>query len=75
MDGTEGVFSLDVKQFRKNKGLSVQNLSDITGITIQQLYKIERGEINLANVTAKNYLKICKALDIEPFDLLKEQKN
>ncbi len=70
MDISEDTFivnlGIHVRQIRKKKGLSQQDLADDCGITQNQVGRIERAEIN---TSIKALVKIANALDIEPKEL------
>ncbi len=50
-----------VHKLRKNEGLSLEQLSLLSGATIPNLSKIERGK---ANITLSTMVSICNALGI-----------
>jgi len=49
-----------IRKARTSRGLSVQDLSDLCGIAVPQLYNIENG----ANCTVKTLMKIRQSLRI-----------
>lgn len=53
-------------KYRESAGLSIYKLSKLTGISRQNLMKIEKG----SQPTAPVIIKLCLALDIAPNDLL-----
>ena len=58
-----------IMAYRRAAGMTRQQLSDASGVSVGQLAKIESGAIELGNLTTKNYLAICKALAADPYDL------
>lgn len=59
-----------VKFQRKAKSMTQQQLADASGVCISQIRKVERGEIDPSNMTAKNLLAIADALSVDPHDLI-----
>ena len=55
-----------VAQFRKQKGISQSQLSDIVELDVMTISRIERGLINISIV---NSYKLSKALDITQKEL------
>lgn len=58
-----------IKQYRVLKGVSQEELSKLTGITQKHISNIE---IGLKSPTVSTLERIVQALDIEMFDLFKE---
>lgn len=58
-----------VRKLRKLKGLSQEKLAELSGLHRNYIGGIERGERNLAFL---NLLRIARALEISPSELLKE---
>jgi transcriptional regulator with XRE-family HTH domain len=56
-----------IKQIRKREGITQSQLSFESGIRINQIGRIERGEVN---TSITNIVHIAKALNVEPFELL-----
>lgn len=52
----------EIKQIRKQKGVTTYDLSELTGIDQGAISRIENGK---ANPTLKTLEKICKALKIK----------
>ena len=61
-------FGEHLKEIRKSKGFSQENLANDIGVEISQISRIERGIIN---TSVLNTFKIAKALKIEVSDLFK----
>ena len=61
-----------IKEFRKLKGLSQRDLSNLTGINIRTLQAYEQGARNLNKANFDTLLTLSKALDCEIEDLLKK---
>lgn len=51
-------------------GLTQQQLADISGVNVRQIRRVEIGEAEAGNLTAKNMLAIADALGVDPHALL-----
>ncbi len=68
-------FGERIKNLREKAGLTQESLSYSSGLTVNQIGRIERGEIN---TTISSVMAIAKALKIKPsvlFDFPFEEKN
>lgn len=61
-------FAENIIFYRKQKGLSQEELAFIAGIDRSYMSRIERG---IVSIGIENIAKISKALDLEPWVLLK----
>jgi transcriptional regulator with XRE-family HTH domain len=59
-------FGLRLKELRKAKGISQEELAGETGFELSQIGRIERGEIN---TSISHVAAIAKALKIKPDEL------
>ena len=59
-----------LRDFRISSGMTQQQLSDASGVNIRQIQRVEGGESDIDNVSAKNLLALSDALGIEPRQLL-----
>lgn len=59
-----------IKTARQAAGLTQRQLAEKTGINIRQVQKIEAGEIQLGNLTAANFIRLCQALGLDPTKIL-----
>lgn len=59
-----------IKELRIQQNLTQQQLADKSTINIRQIQKIEKGEIDINNVTLKNALSLAKALQCTVENLL-----
>jgi len=64
------IFGRNVRKIRKQKGFSQEMLADLSKLHRTYIAGIETGE---RNVSLKSIEKIAKALDIKPFELLREE--
>lgn len=65
------VISLNIKRYRKAKGISQEKLALISGIDRSYMSEIERC---LANPSIEALLRISNALEVHPEDLFKSMK-
>ncbi len=65
---------MKIKEERKKVGLTQNRLAELAGMHIRQIQKIESGEIKLQNITAKNFMSLCSALNISPYELIREDE-
>lgn len=75
-DGTDHTIALkwryknnNVREIRNRCGLTLQELSDRTGVNIRQITKLEQGEISIENITAKNLMALAEGLGVAPQEL------
>lgn len=57
---------MNIKEMRKQKGLTQKQLAEEVGANIRWVQKIEAGEIKLENITFLNAIKLIRALT--PYD-------
>ena len=63
---------MTIKTARQAANLTQRQLAAQTGINIRQIQKVEAGDIKLSNLTAINYLRLCRVLDLDPWQILSE---
>lgn len=61
---------MGIKELRKAAGLTQRALAEAAGIHISQVNKLESGEIKAGNMTARAFIRLANALDIDPKTLL-----
>ncbi len=61
---------MGLKERRLAKGLTLKQLSELSGVHYMKIHQIESGKIKPENVTLKNAIKLAKALDCSPEDIL-----
>lgn len=66
------IFTENLIYYRKKRGFSQESLAEKCNLHRTYISLLERKQ---RNVTLKNIEKLAKALDIEPYELLKEEKN
>ena len=55
---------------RRAGGLSLKELSEASGVNIRQIQRVELGESDASNLTAKNLLALADALEVDPKSLI-----
>lgn len=59
-----------VYYYRTKRGMTQTKLAEESGVNIRQIQKIEAGEIEPGNVSARNIIALSEALGINPKNLL-----
>lgn len=55
-----------IRELRKVKKLTLHKLSELSGVSVTQIQAVETGKIKIENMTVKNFMALCKALEVEP---------
>lgn len=55
---------------RLSAGMGQKELSDVSKVNVRQIQRVELGEAEAGNLTARNLLSLADALGVEPRDLL-----
>lgn len=55
---------------RLGAGMSLQQLSQSSGVNVRQIQRVELGEAEAGNLTARNLLAIADALSVDARDLI-----
>ncbi len=67
----EGQKSVALRDARLAANLTQRQLADAAGVNIRLVQKVEGGEAEAGNLTAKNLLALADALGVDPRDLIK----
>lgn len=59
-----------VEWARLGAGMSQQRLSDVSGVNVRQIQRVENGESEVGNLTARNLIALANALSVDPVDLI-----
>ena len=59
-----------LERARLSSGLSPKELSEASGVYLRQIQKVELGEAQAGNMTAKNLLAIADDLGVNPHKLI-----
>lgn len=62
---------MGLRELRQAKGLTLMELAEKSGVGYMQIHKIETGKSKPANIALKTAVKLAKALDCRPEDILK----
>ena len=62
-----------LRDARVSAGLSQQQLADLSGVNVRQIQRVELGESDAGNLTAKNLLSIADALGVDPRELIADE--
>lgn len=57
---------MTIRELRKARKLTLQQLSSLSGVSVTQIHAVETGRIKLENMSVKNFMALCRALDVEP---------
>jgi len=60
----------NLKQIRKNRGLSQKQLSELTGIKVRTIGSWEDGSVSLAKAAFINVMRIAGVLEVDPMYLI-----
>lgn len=61
---------MSLKELRKSKGMSQEELSTASGVNKMQISRIERGDTDIKNMTLINAIRISDALGVDPHCLI-----
>lgn len=59
-----------IEWYRRAAGMEQKELASISGVNLRQIQRVELGEAEAGNLTAKNLLAIADALGVDPRDLI-----
>ena len=62
---------MKIRELRKSNNLTLHQLSDLSGVSVTQIQGVETGRIKLENMTVKNFMALCNALEVDPCDVYK----
>lgn len=68
-------FKSDVQFHRVSVGMTTKQLAEASGVDYSRIWKLERGDIKAANMTAKSLLAIADAFGVDIHLLLEEYKD
>lgn len=60
----------NLELLRRSKGLEQGQLSEMSGVNIRQIRRVELGEAEAGNLTARNLIAIASVLGVDPADLI-----
>ena len=62
---------MKIREHRKANRLTLRQLSDLSGVSVTQIQAVETWKSDPGNMSARNLLAIAKALNADPYELLK----
>lgn len=62
---------MTIREHRKSKNLTLHKLSALSGVSVTQIQAVETGKSDPGNMSSRNLLAIAKALNADPYELLK----
>jgi len=65
---------MTIRDYRLARGLTQQQLADAAILNRSQIQKLERGEIQVGNITLSNAARLACALGIKIEDLIENQE-
>lgn len=66
----EGRKLVKLQEARMEAGLTAAKLAEISGVGIRQIQRVELGESEAGNLTARNLLALADALGVDPRELI-----
>ena len=63
------------REIRKSKGYTLRQLAELSGVSYFQIQSIETGRIKLENISVKNFMALCKALEVDPWEIYGGKEN
>ena len=63
---------MTLTEAREKKGLSQRQLAEKANMHYMQINKIETGKIKIGNISARNFIALSEALEVDLKELLKE---
>lgn len=66
---------MTLREAREAAGLTQKQLAEASGVNPRQIRRVEIGEAEAGNLTAKNLLALADALGVDPHDLIRGAQN
>ena len=66
---------IKLKALRLAAGLTQQALADLAGLNIRQIQRLEKGDVSLGDMVAKNLFAIADALNVDPRNLIEKAED
>lgn len=61
---------MGLRKLRKAKGYTLYKLEELSGVNYSKIYKIEAGIIDVEHIMLRTAVKLARALECKPEDLL-----
>lgn len=65
---------MGLREKRKEKGLTLKQLAELSGVHYMKIHQIETGKIKPENITLRNAIKLAEALGCTPEELLNKEE-
>lgn len=65
---------MTIRELRKVKKMTLHQLSDLSGVSVTQIHGVESGRIKLENMTVKNFIALCNALEVDPKEVYERKE-
>ena len=62
-----------LRKFRHAQGLTLKQLSELSGVPVRAIQKYEGGEYKISGMTLRYALRLCDALEIDPHLLIENE--
>ena len=62
--------NIPLRDARIAAGLTQQQLAELSGVNVRQIRRVEIGEAEAGNLTAKNLLSLADALSVDPHSII-----
>ena len=66
---------MGLRELRQAKGLTLKGLAALSGVNYMKIHQIETGKINPENIALKTAVKLAKALECKPEDILAKYRD
>lgn len=63
---------MSLKTLRAERGFTLKKLAELSGVNYMKIHYIEHGKVDVKNISLKTALKLAKALNCTPEELLDE---
>ena len=74
MSENEQAKRIPLRTARLAAGLTQQQLAKLSGVNPRQIQRVELGESDAGNLTARNLLAIADALGVDPRELIADER-
>lgn len=61
---------MKIREHRNARHLTLQQLSELSGVSVTQIQAVETGKSDPGNMAARNLLALAKALEADPHELI-----
>lgn len=65
---------MNLKTIRESRGITRQQLSELSGVNVRMIERYEQGERDINGAKLKTLLKLCKTLGCELKDIVDDEE-